>query len=265
MINKTEVLMEEEEEIQSIKQVFDSLNKYFATKNIILDDFIPNRIKYRNNGGKFNFNNYIEAMILAMLSSQADWSKIYKNKDNISKIFSNYDKKYIINTNPEDFINAIKALKIGSISTKKQMYSLKNNINILEKLDYKYNGLDNYVVSDIPKNIVFELGDGKYKLDSMGIPLACEFLRNIGLNIVKPDRHLKRICNCENLKFFNVVNPKDMDIIDFFIEIEPLVGYKQYEMDFLLWNYCANVFGKICTKTAPKCNLCVIKKHCIKG
>ena len=44
-----------------------------------------------------------------------------------------------------------------------------------------------------------------------------------------------------------------------------ITKYSQTEIDFLLWHFCADKYGEICTKTNPKCNICPIKVYCKKS
>ena len=95
----------------------------------------------------------------------------------------------------------------------------------------------------------------------MGVPIACEYVRNVGIDIIKPDIHIKRIASAERL---NLVTAKsDYKIIDDFQELSKQIGINQAKMDYLLWNYCSKGYGEICTAT-PKCNECVIRKFCQK-
>lgn len=95
-----------------------------------------------------------------------------------------------------------------------------------------------------------------------GVALVCEYLRNVGIDIVKPDLHIKRIIGTDRL---NLIQSKsDYKIIEEFKRLSAEIGVSQVEMDYLLWNYCSKGYGEICT-AKPKCCECVIKEYCNKG
>ena len=112
----------------------------------------------------------------------------------------------------------------------------------MEKISNRYSSLDKFIDSDEPKKAVIQLGsqNGKYKLQQVGIPLACEYIRNVGIDRVKPDRHIRRILGPSYLQII----PTDIDtedvnlgIIDICSDIARIVNLKPVEIDYLLWNY----------------------------
>lgn len=96
----------------------------------------------------------------------------------------------------------------------------------------------------------------------MGVPLVCEYLRNVGFNLIKPDRHTKRILGSGCLAIGNRVELQDFETLDIAKEMEKNSTYKQFEIDFLLWHFCAKNYGEICIKNSPKCNICPISVYC---
>lgn len=78
---------------------------------------------------------------------------ISDNKDNIRKIFHDFDYNYIMNENPEIFIDRLMEIKCGNRAIKKQMYSLKYNIEVFLEIVKAYGSMDNFVISDFPYNI----------------------------------------------------------------------------------------------------------------
>ena len=50
-----------------------------------------------------------------------------------------------------------------------------------------------------------------------------------------------------------------MDIVQ---SIAESMGKHCAEIDYLLWMYCANGYGEICTIRNPKCDICVIREFC---
>ena len=121
-----------------------------------------------------------------------------------------------------------------------------------------------FITHSTPSNIIKLLADSNstYKIKYMGVPIACEYVRNVGIDIIKPDVHIKRIAAADRL---NLATAKyDYKIIDEFQELSKQIGISQAKMDYLLWNYCSKGYGEICTAT-PKCNECVIRNYCKQG
>ena len=84
-------------------------------------------------------------------------------------------------------------------------------------------------------------------------------MRNVGIDIVKPDVHIKRIVGADRLNL--IPSKSDYRIIEEFRRLSAEIGISQVKMDYLFWNYCSKGYGEICT-ARPKCNICVIKKFC---
>lgn len=247
--------------------IFNKLSEYSKQHFINTDKTILNAVRLREQGHSFSFAEHVKALIFAQLSSNTSWAKFDLNKQYIESLFFNFDIEKIKNTNPSYFSNGLKQKKLGHLTIDEQMKSLKYNINVLEKISNRYSSLDKFIFSDEPKKAVIQLGsqNGKYKLQQVGIPLACEYIRNVGIDIVKPDRHIRRILGPSYLQ----VIPTDIDtedvnlgLIDICSDIARIVNLKPVEIDYLLWNYCATDYGAICTKDNPKCSACILRNYC---
>lgn len=117
--------------------------------------------------------------------------------------------------------------------------------------------------------IAENISAGEYKLKGVGLPIAMEFLKSIGMNAFKPDTLIKRLFSKERLEilgknngdkfvfkkaqeFLNSIKP------EFLIDFPVINGRELTALDNLLWAYCTeNVFG-VCKKT-PDCSRCQVK------
>ena len=75
-------------------------------------------------------------------------------------------------------------------------------------------------------------------------------------------RHIRRILGSKILgcsKYETVPIYEAMDIIQ---SIAEQMGKHCAEVDYLLWMYCANGYGEVCTVRNPKCDICVIRNIC---
>lgn len=218
-------------------------------------------INKRKAGKFFSLDEHIEGLIWSLLSNQRPWKGISDNRNNIIKIFHNFECKYIQKENPETFITELIKIKCGNRAIKKQMYSLKHNIEIFQNIIKEYGSMDNFVTSDAPYNIAKKISSGKYKLQQIGFPLAMEYLRNVGIDTVKPDVHICRILGKERLALSKYDVAKEQEAADIIKDIADKVGLTASEVDYIFWQFCANGYAEICTKK-PKCEICKAKKYC---
>lgn len=106
--------------------------------------------------------------------------------------------------------------------------------------------------------------DNGYKLEQMNVALVCEYLRNVGHDIPKPDRHICRILSNEYLAFSDKKEVTHFEAFDIIVELSKMTGKSAADVDYILWSYCADGYGEICTAIKAKCKICKIKKYCKK-
>lgn len=245
-------------------QMFNILEGYLKDKVQDIDITILETVNARKNGKKFSFEEHLRGFVYAQLSALVSWKKIKDNQSRLYEIFCNFDHLQLQEKSAEDLINEITEIKCHNpYTTKNQMRSLKANIETFERIEQDFGSLEKFITHSIPSNIIKLLADSHsaYKLKYAGVALVCEYLRNVGMDIIKPDVHIKRIASAERLNLVNAKN--DYKIIDEFQKLAEEIGISQVKMDYLLWNYCSKGYGEICTAT-PKCNECVIREYCQK-
>lgn len=243
-------------------QMFNILEEYLKDKVQGIDLTILEAVNARKNGKSFSFEEHLKGFIYAQLSALVSWKKIKDNQPRLNEIFYNFDRQKLKEKSAEDLINEITAIKCHNpYTTRNQMRSLKANIETFEKIEQEYGSLEKFITHSTPSNIIKLLADSNstYKLKYAGVALVCEYLRNVGIDIIKPDVHIKRIASAERLNLVTAKN--DYKIIDEFQKLAQEIGISQVKMDYLLWNYCSKGYGEVCTAT-PKCDKCIIKKYC---
>lgn len=247
---------------KNYKKMFETLNEYLKNKIEDIDQTIIEAVNARNNGKCFSFQEHLKGFVYAQLSALVSWKNIKAHHTELDSLFCNFEKDRLKEIAPEILIEKIRELKCyNPYTTKNQMTFLKNNIETFEKIEDKYSSLDKFITHSTPANIVKLLADSNstYKLKYAGVALVCEYLRNVGIDIVKPDVHIKRIVGADRL---NLIQSKsDYRIIEEFRRLSADIGISQVKMDYLLWNYCSKGYGEICT-AKPKCYECVIKEYC---
>ncbi len=244
------------------KQMFNILDEYLKNKVPDIDLTILEAVNNRKNGKVFTFEEHLKGFIYAQLSALVSWKKIKDNQTKFDELFCNFDRKKLQGQSADFLIEEIKKLKCYSpYTTKNQMQSLKTNIETFEKIEQDFGSIEKFITHKAPINIIKLLShyNSAYKLKYSGVALVCEYLRNVGIDVIKPDVHIKRILGAERL---NIVKSKsDYTVIAECKKLSDKIGISQVKIDYLLWNYCSKGYGEVCT-AKPKCAKCVIKEFC---
>ena len=170
-------------------------------------------VEDRMAGRTWSDDEVFEALLLAVLSSNTDWSKIERVRAELSDLFSGFSlKSYAALSEAEvgdRFLPWFKARKAGSMTLRRDLVNLIDAARILLKYRATHGTADGYFTSLIqrckgdPKLAALRLGcHGAYKLPSLGVPLAAEALKNLGFDVAKPDRHVMRAVGSFGLVHF---------------------------------------------------------------
>lgn len=220
-------------------------------------------IHERKAGKIFSFADHIKGLVYALLTNQTKWYRIEPHLKEIDKLFFYYQSTKIKETPPQYFYNGLLALKCGNISTKAQMHSLDDNIAVFERIEKKYGSLDKFVTSAPPQEIVERLSKAgsAYKLRMIGEALAWEYLRNVGIDGAKPDTHLRRFLGSDRMGNGQNSPANPDEVTSQITKLSKETGLSKAEIDNLIWSFCADGYGAICTAT-PHCTQCVIRQYC---
>ncbi len=220
-------------------------------------------IDERASGKHFSMNDHIRGLIYSLLSNNRPWQQIEANIERIDQIFFEYDKDKILATNAGVFVDKLQAIKCGNRNIKNQMNSLHENIHKLERIEKEFGTLDNFVTSGSPLEIADLLANSiKYKLKTLGIALAMEYLRNVGIDATKPDTHIRRILGKNRLGYSGQEIAGEIETIEIIDAISSQTGYSASKIDAILWLFCSDDNGMICTEK-PHCDQCILKgKFC---
>lgn len=231
---------------------------------IIIDEQLGHLawIKERENGKKFGFSEHLRGLIYSQLSNQRPWHQVQEKLSLIDDIFFNYDVDKILNHDYRHFVKKIREIRCGNISIEKQMQSLSENIYRLKEIEKKHGSLDDFVLMSSPEEIATLLATNKeYKIKYMGFALALEYLRNVGINEIKPDIHIRRIVGNKRLSLVDKEEPNEKDAIKAIKKLSEESGLSVAEVDAYLWLYCATGYCNICG-AVPQCTQCSIAEYC---
>ena len=234
------------------------LEKYYG-----LDEGEVNeRIKVRNGNNGLGINDHVQGLILSLLSNQRKWGAIKKELPIIKSIFYNYDADRIRVESPERFIQELTDKKLGNRQIKKQMQALSYNIDLFRKMEKEYGSIDNFILQPIDKVIkALTNSHSEYKLKQVGVALAWEYLRNVGIDGAKPDVHLRRFLGSGRMGKSNKEIASTKEVYEQVEELSKQTGLTKTMIDRLIWSYCATDEARICSAN-PNCKNCCIKDEC---
>lgn len=248
------------------------------TKKLWENTYIKKQLDKRRDGGDFTVSDHIRGMVYSMLTSGAAWNRLEPHIDTatgqipvIDDIFYQYDVNALLNAAPAVLVGRVKEHRLGTQYLTNQISALIGvNIGKLLAIEKEYGSVDHFYQSLADKNdnlktLLRELATaGKpYKLAQLGEALTAEYLKNVGYDIGKPDRHIRRILGSEYLGCSKHQDVPPYEAIDIIADIAKSLNKPAAEMDYILWAYCASGFGEVCTKKNPKCmELCIAKSFC---
>jgi len=230
----------------------------------------------RTAGHIFTIDECVESMVRAILTNSVPWARIAPHiaSGRITSIFHSYSAATLKTVPYMDLVHDLRKIKCGNPSDVAQMRALADNIKTLERIISTHGSIEAYFSTlcptTYPQITYSALKDfdtsGRYKLGQMGIPLVCEFLKNMGFLLPKPDRHLKRFFSGDRMGTI----AGSASNADVFNQIETLARSSTFtipEIDLMVWSFCAKGYGDICTKS-PKCHTCPFNRlnggSCVK-
>lgn len=219
----------------------------------------PDKIKLRESGKCFSRDEFAEALIWSLLSAQRPWCQIETHLNELKQVFHNFDWEYLKSADPIELENGVKALSCGNRQIKRQMQTLRQNLLMLEKAEKDFVSLDAFVTSDKPLVVANRLAYGDYKLQCVGVPLAMEFLKGVGVDTVKPDVHIVRIL--QRWGYVPIVGDVDSYVVSVVKDIAKETGLYQMQVDSILWQFCATGYYEICV-ASPRCPKCPVNSEC---
>lgn len=239
------------------------MRDYLTANCLQYNDTIHVMVAERKAGKQFSFEEHIAALVYAQLTNQTKWNRIVPHLAEIDALFFHYDPLEIKKHPGSYFADGIFALKCGNISTKAQMNSLHKNIATMEAIAKEYGSMDAFVTSAPAQRIVelLSAGKSKYKMAMLGEALAWEYIRNVGIDGCKPDTHLRRFLGCDRM---GSTSGSIASIDETIRQIEVLSAETQLPLssiDNIIWSYCADGYGEVCTAT-PHCERCVVQYSC---
>ena len=161
-------------------------------------------VEDRASGKTWKDNQVFKALLMAVLSSNTDWSKVEKVQSELRKVFLDFRLVAYADLRQSDVAEKIvpwfQARKAGSMNLRANLIDLIKAARILAKHSKTHGSAESYFTELLemhgndPKQLALCVGEqgSKHKLPSLGVPLAAEALKNLGFDVAKPDRHVCR-------------------------------------------------------------------------
>lgn len=223
----------------------------------------PQLVRQRQQGKVFSFREHLRGLLYAQLSAHTQWHRVAPKLPQVDDLFFQYDEQAILAREGSYFTEGLKQISCASQCTNRQMKHLGENIEKLRQMASEYGSLDAYVTSAPPEAIVRDLAAGPHKLYGIGPALAWEYLRNVGIDGVKPDIHVCRFLGADRMGESEQEQAAPDEAVAIVHKMSKQLHLPMVEIDSILWSYCASHYGEICTAT-PHCDACVVRGFCTR-
>lgn len=183
----------------------------------------------------------------------------------IKKAFSNYDIHKVSRYTNKDFKRMMQNPNL--IRNKRKLKACIENAKIMREISEKYGSFGEYLERS-KTNLKKLKEDLIKKFCYLGNVLVLEYLKEIGIDAIKPDVHVVRVMHRLGLIDSERMSPENIDkIIEVANEMSRLTGEKLNVIDALFWMYGGSgdkhVKKAICSKNKPRCNECPVTEYCI--
>ena len=156
-------------------------------------------VEDRSAGRTWSDDEVFKGLLMAVLSSNTDWSRIVSVQAGLANLFSGFSLQWYAGRSSADigdrFVPWFQDRSAGSMTLKRDL----TNLIVTAQLLLNHETADSYFTSLLdrcggdPKQAALRLGrPGKDKLPAFGVHLAAEALKNLGFDVAKPDRHVMR-------------------------------------------------------------------------
>ena len=242
------------------------IKNYLESKGLQYNDTIDKAIVARKAGKEYSLSDHVRGLIYSLMTNQTEWVRVVPHLREVDKVFLNYNVEKLKAANPNDLCKGLFDIKCGNRQSVAQIKALYENIITFEKIVQDFGCMDAFVTSESANKIVEQLSDSKskYKLRQVGAALAWEYLRNVGIDGAKLDTHLRRFFGNDRIGNTKYAPAKESEVIAIVSQLSEQTGLSMAAIDNLIWSYCAEGFGEICTVN-PKCDKCIIKEFCKKN
>ena len=249
---------------------------YIHEEKLWENTYIRHQADRRKEGGHFSVEMHIRGMVYAMFGSKIPWKSIKHDIDTktgimhpVDDIFHNYNTEFLLKCDTDELADALKEIGCKGKSVRVLVDALiKYNIPKLLEFEEKYGSIDDHYKVFADKDpsmraLLRTLSGSKSanKMQKIGASLAAEYLRNVGYDIAKTARSIRRIIGSECLVFSSRETASLSETYDIIAQIAKRAKRSVNEINNILELYCDKNFGFCGIK--PDCKNCGVKKYCV--
>lgn len=230
-----------------------------------LEELLAAYIMRHKTDYKFTKRDHCEGLLLSILSANRPWIGIQQHFDDLREVFHNYDPDFLRSADPQQLTKDVVAIDCGNRRISKQMEEVSYNVGILDYYEKKFGDVDApmQMAVENPTEVLWAFSDKKslLKFKGVAIALAAQYMKNLGIDLIKPDVHIRRIIQ----RFgWTIWLPDEMESIRICKNIANQYDITMMEVGTILWQYCAVGYLEMCGAD-PKCSSCVACETCNYG
>ena len=219
---------------------------------------------------KMDDRSIFEGLCKAIFTAQAKWESYEKNLDRIDKRLFNYDFKKIENLTDEEIKKIHKEMiemGVRDWLLHRKLKDFRKNARLFTNLLGKGISMHEFLKKELSDKemLINKLinKESDYKLFRVGLPICCEFFKNIGVDDFKPDVHMVYLFS--RLGIAEIKKPKTPTVKELYsiravgMDIAKINNEPFHVVDNVLWFFCAEGKAEICTTNNPKCFKCRLR------
>ena len=183
----------------------------------------------------------------------------------IKKAFSNYDINKVSQYTEKDFKKMMDNPEL--VRNRRKLKACIENAKIMKEISEKYGSFGEYL--DQNKDDIKKLKEELIKnFHYLGNVLVLEYLKEVGIDAIKPDVHVVRVMHRLGLVDSERISPENIDkVVEVASEMSQLTKEKLSVIDAIFWIYGGSgdnhVKRAICSKNKPLCNECPLTNYCV--
>lgn len=227
-------------------------------------------IRARMDGWRPSDAEVVHALLLAFLSAMTDWRRIQESRPELLGLLDGRREPRQVAQLSETSLATIEhwflERRLGSVLLRRQLFWLRSAATVFVRMQNEGGTVDGFfeAAREADQDLVSLLSDQEsdWKLPGVGVALAAEFLKNLGYDEFKPDRHTIRMLGPSRLAVCDRLDP--LSVRRHGIALARAAGIPAAELDQMLWLYCARGYGGTCG-AEPRCGQCRMRTACRLG
>jgi len=244
-----------------IDKIKESMSDIGYNYNLLINEY-NDIAELRKQGHLFTFKEHLSALILAQLYNER-WgdNNIRENIDKVRLIFKDYDKEVLKQADKDEIFNSLYKINCTNPITRRILNGLNQNIETFERTEKDYGSIDNFITSKDINKIADCFYEGKYKLIQVGVLIAYDYLRRVGMDVCNPRYQLSRLLGNDRLGLIDKKKATRSQVLALVQKMSDETGISVLELNHLLWQFYIQRGGNICLPT-PNCNYCKLRNYC---